>query len=149
MGVPEHIRSVERPKNTIVDDRGRDGNPQPGNGRVIGQITDGRFVPVTERISDESNSLSYGSAALEKSISDDLLAVYPPNEAAAIMVIAVLKVLMPGIPATRYSIHYKRSFISKYYPNMALGKNTVDLLLKRLGMDGKKREAFYALRLGG
>ncbi|MDY0288253.1 MAG: hypothetical protein RBR15_05475 [Sphaerochaeta sp.] len=169
MGVPEHIRSVKRPKNTIVDDSGRDGvnrysvrartgvkyvrdgNPQPANGRVIGHITDGRFVPLTERVSDEPASLSYGAAALAKSISDDLFddlfAVYPPNEAATIMVIAMLKVLMPGITAGRYSTHYKRTFISKYYPNVALDKRSVGLLFKRLGMDGKKRKAFYASRI--
>ncbi len=56
MPVPPEIRAVERPKNTIVEDRGRDGpkryavrergsikcipgrNPQPHNGKVIGFI---------------------------------------------------------------------------------------------------------------
>ncbi|NLM78329.1 MAG: hypothetical protein GX173_09625 [Ruminococcaceae bacterium] len=58
MAVPLNVRQVERPKNTIVDDSGRDGpnryavrerasikyvaggNPQPRNGRVIGHIID-------------------------------------------------------------------------------------------------------------
>ena len=57
MAVPQDIRAVPRPVNTIVDDSGRDGpkrfavrqrasskyvpggNPQPRNGRVIGQFS--------------------------------------------------------------------------------------------------------------
>jgi hypothetical protein len=169
MGVPENIRSVDRPKNTIVDDSGREGvnrysvrmrsgvkyvrngNPQPANGRVIGHIIDGRFVPVTDRMSDEPDSLSYGAAALAKSVSDDLfedlLAVYPPNEAAAVMAVAMLKVLRPGMAANRYSTHYGRTFVSKYYPNVAMSKNSVGSLFRKLGMDGKKRKAFYASRM--
>ena len=58
MAVPADIRAVPRPKNTIVDDSGREGpkryavrersstkyvaggNPQPRNGKVIGHIID-------------------------------------------------------------------------------------------------------------
>ncbi|NBK24567.1 MAG: transposase [Spirochaetia bacterium] len=169
MGVPEHIRSVDRPKNTIVEDSGRDGvnrysvrvrsavkyvkggNPQPGNGRVIGHIIHERFVPITERMSGVPDSLSYGVAALAQSISDDLfddlLAVYPPNEAAMVMAIAMLKVSRPGIAANRYSTHYGRTFVSKYYPNVAMSRNSVGSLFKRVGMDGAKRKAFYASRI--
>ena len=60
MAVPAEIRAVPRPKNTIVDDSGREGpkryavrersytkyvaggNPQPHNGKVIGHIIDVR-----------------------------------------------------------------------------------------------------------
>lgn len=169
MGVSEKIRSVDRPKNTIVDDSGRDGvnrysvrvragvkyvkngNPQPGNGKVIGHIINERFVPITERMSDVPDSLSYGTAALAKSISDDifddLLSVYPPNESAMIITVAMLKVLRPGIAANRYSTHYGRTFVSKYYPNVALSKNSVGLLFKRLGMNGAKRRTFYSSRI--
>lgn len=66
MAVPENIRSVSRPVNTIVVDTGRNGlkryavrersyvkyvqggNPQPRNGRIIGHIVNDRYVPVTE-----------------------------------------------------------------------------------------------------
>ena len=65
MAVPEEIRAVPRPKNTIVEDSGRDGpkryavrerahtvyvaggNPQPHNGKVIGHIIDMKYVPKT------------------------------------------------------------------------------------------------------
>ena len=63
MPVPAEIRAVPRPKNTIVEDNGREGpnrysvrertstkyvagsNPQPHNGKVIGHIIDFKFVP--------------------------------------------------------------------------------------------------------
>ena len=62
MSVPEEIRSVLRPTNTVVIDTGRKGpkryavrersyikyvaggNPQPRNGSIIGHIIDGKFV---------------------------------------------------------------------------------------------------------
>lgn len=68
MPVPEKIRSVSRPVNTIVVDTGRSGlkryavrersyvkyvsggNPQPRNGRIIGHIIEDRYVPITEDI---------------------------------------------------------------------------------------------------
>ncbi len=64
MAVPADIRAVPRPKNTIVDDSGREGpkryavrersstkyvaggNPQPHNGKVIGHIIDHEYVPI-------------------------------------------------------------------------------------------------------
>ncbi len=66
MPVPPEIRAVERPKNTIVEDRGKDGpkryavrerssvkyipgkNPQPHNGKVIGHIINGKYVPLIQ-----------------------------------------------------------------------------------------------------
>lgn len=64
MSVPESIRKVPRPKNTIVADNGREGpyrwavrersgvkyktglkNPQPQTGKVIGHIVNGKYVP--------------------------------------------------------------------------------------------------------
>jgi len=57
------------------------------------------------------------------------------------------KVLRPEIAANRYSTHYGRTFISKYYPNVALSKNSVGSLFKKLGMDGEKRKSFYSSRI--
>ena len=62
MAVPADIRAVPRPKNTIVDDSGRDGpkryavrerastkyvsggNPQPRNGKVVGHIINYEYL---------------------------------------------------------------------------------------------------------
>ena len=66
MAVPAEIRAVPRPVNTIVDDNGSNsskryavrqrgvtryvagGNPQPHNGKVIGHIIDGKYVPIDD-----------------------------------------------------------------------------------------------------
>ena len=92
MAVPVEIRSVKRPVNTVVLDTGANsvyrypvrersrtvyvagGNPSPRNGKVIGHIIDGQFVPVRQKSSYQGpDMLSYGGAALVKSVSSDLL----------------------------------------------------------------------------
>jgi len=139
MAVSINIRQVERPKNTIVDDSGRDGpnryavrerastkyvaggNPQPRNGRVIGHIIDFRFVPVQEKTASQGpDMLSYGASALVKSVTADILAdlldVYPAQDAYAIMAIATLRVIRPAIACSRLSTHYNRTFVRVDYP---------------------------------
>jgi hypothetical protein len=169
MAVPEDIRKVERPVNTIVDDSGRDslyrysvreragakcvpgGNPQPKNGKVVGHIIGGQYVPVQEKVSNSvPDMLSYGASALVKSVSPDilneLLGVYPAKEAFAIIAIATLKVVKPAITANRIQTHYHRTFVCKDYPGAALSQNSVTSLLQRLGQDGAKRRLFYQKR---
>lgn len=170
MSVPAEIRAVPRPKNTIVEDNGRDGpnryavrersstkyvsgsNPQPHNGKVIGHIIDYKFVPKqTAQVSVEPDMLSYGASALVKSVSadikDDLLKVYDPSDVYAIMAIATLRVTKPGIASSRISTEYSRTFVCKDYPGTALSKNSVGSLMNRIGMDGSKRRMFYQLRM--
>jgi len=170
MTIPEDIREVKRPPNTVVCDNGGDGprryavrerkgikyirkgNPRPVNGNVIGHIVGGRFVPAAEEAAEAGpDMMSYGAAALAESVAgdlpDDLLTVYPPDTAFQIMAVASLRVIRPGITNGRISAHYKRTFVSSFYPGVHLSKNTVGDLLQRLGMDGKKRSQFYELRM--
>lgn len=172
MSVPAEIRAVPRPVNTIVDDSGRDGpkryavrqrtstkyvaggNPQPHNGKVVGHIIDYKFVPVNDAPEPAATSpdmLSYGSSALVRSVTedirDDLLAVYDPSDAFAIMAIATLRVIKPSITAGRMSTHYNRSFVCKDYPGIAISKNSVGGLYQRIGMDGIRRQLFYQRRM--
>ena len=148
MAVPAEIRAVPRPKNTIVDDSGRDGpkryavrersytkyvaggNPQPHNGKVIGHIIDMKYVPINDKAvkaSTEPDMLSYGASALVKSVTkdikEDLLAVYDPSDAYAMMSLATLKVIKPAITASRMSTHYHRTFVCKDYPGAAMSQN--------------------------
>lgn len=172
MSVPENIRRVPRPKNTVVIDSGHTGplryavrqragvkyGPQgqsrPINGSVIGHICEGRFVPIGEitRIgSDGPDTRSYGAAAFVHSESTDLLqsllAVYPPQDAYAILVIAMLRAIKPEIKNRRLSTEYKKTFIGQFYPGVHISENRVSKLLNLLGQDGEKRAAFYRLRL--
>lgn len=172
MPVPADIRAVERPKNTIVNDSGRDGpkryavrergsskyipgkNPQPHNGKVIGHIIDHKFVPIsieTTHKQEMPDMLSYGASALVKSVTNDLfhdlLEVYDASDVYSIMAIATLKVIKPSITASRMSTHYNRTFVCKDYPGAAMSKNSIGNLLQRIGMNGSKRKQFYQLRL--
>lgn len=170
MAVPEDIRSVPRPVNTIIDDSGRDGskryavrersttkyiqggNPQPRNGKVIGHIINHLYVPLNANtIPAIPDMLSYGASALVKSVTADLfrdlLAVYPANEACSIMSMATLKVVKLSITVARMSTHYNWTFVCRDYPGAALSQNTICRLLQRIGQDGAKRKQFYQLRL--
>lgn len=188
MAVPEYIRKVQRPVNTIVDDNGRDGpnryavrvrasvryvkgkkNPQPKNGKVIGHIVDGRYVPVqrkgakevkeckaqttksvsTDRV--EPFALSYGSSALVKSVCSDifsdLIDVFGPQLAYNIIAAASVQVIKPGISSARMSTFYRRSFISVYYPGSAISINSLTKMYEELGMDFKRKADFFKKRM--
>ena len=170
MAVPEEVRAVPRPVNTIVDDSGTNspkryavrlrasskyvpgGNPQPKNGKVIGHIIDYRYVPLAgPAASDGPDMLSYGASALARSVSGDLLSdllkIYPANEAYSIMAMATLRVIKPKVTLGRMSTHYRRTFVCRYYPGAAMSKNTLGGLLQRLGQDGNRRKGFYQLRM--
>lgn len=172
MAVPAEIRAVPRPKNTIVDDSGRDGpkryavrersytkyvsggNPQPHNGKVIGHIIDHQYVPLNgaaTKAATMPDMLSYGASALVKAVTkdlkEDLLAVYDPSDVYAMMSLATLKVIKPAITANRASTHYHRTFVCRDYPGAAMSPNSIGSLLQRIGMDGSKRKKFYQLRM--
>ena len=173
MAVPAEIRAVSRPKNTVVEDSGREGpkryavrersyckyvaggNPQPHNGKVIGHIIDMKFVPVNDDTAAKApavpDMLSYGASALVKSVvkdlKEDLLAVYDPSDVYAMMSLATLKVIKPAITANRMAAYYRRTFVCKDYPGAAMSQNSIGSLLQRIGMDGTKRKKFYQLRM--
>ena len=169
MAVPESIRKVPRPVNTIVGDNGKSGpnqypvrervsvmyvsggNPQPKNGRVIGHIVDGVYVPLGEPSTKTApDMLSYGACAFVRSVSKDLfselLGVYTPKDAYTIMAIASLRVIKPEVSAKRLATQYRQSFISRYYPGIGLSENTVSAFLQGIGQDGNRRLAFYHKR---
>ena len=170
MAIPEEIRRVARPKNTVVVQSGSKGanlyavreragfkygpkgNPQPINGRIIGHIVDGRYVPLHDDLSLATpDMLSYGASAFIHSCSEDLLQdlydVYSASDAQRIMALASLRVLKPKITARRVGTEYRRTFISRYYPDLALSANTISTFLQKLGEDGAKRETFYKKRI--
>lgn len=169
MSVPKYIREVPRPVNTVVIDNGNDGptryavrerkgiqyvpggNPQPKNGKVIGHIVDGVYVPKHQAILDAApDMLSYGAAAFVHSVSSDLLSelleIYSAKDAYTIMAIATLRIIKPGITASRMSTHYRRTYVSKYYPGIAISPNSISAFYQMLGQAGQLRKAFYQLR---
>ena len=169
MAVPESVRKVARPVNTIVEDSGRNtkyryavrergeivyesgSNPRPKNGRVIGHIIDGMFVPRAEKTAEEPDMFSYGAAAFAYSFSQDLyrdlLAVYPIRDPSEIIAVAMLKVIKPRIASNRYSTEYERTFVNVWYPGCAMSRNSITEFYKRIGMDTGKRRLFQEKRL--
>ena len=169
VAVPEEIRKIPRPVHTVVNDSGRaspprysvrersgiryvpGGNPQPRNGKVAGHIIDGEYVPVQKQTAaDGPDMLSYGASALVRSVTSDMLSellqIYPAKDAYTIVAIAALRVIKPEIAARRLSSEYSRTFISRFYPGLALSPNTVGSFLEKPGMDGTKRRAFCRKR---
>ena len=168
MAVPEEIRKVPRPKNTVVCDNGngikryvvrqRAGaicipgrNPMPLNGIVVGHIIDMKFVPVVRKTAEHGpDMLSFGAAAFAESVSedllDDLLEVYTPTEAYTIMAIASLRTIKPHICNSRLKSRYETTFVSVYYHDASISANSVSRLLKKIGMDGAKRREFFQKR---
>ncbi len=74
---------------------------------MIGHIIDMKYVPVHDeeaKSCTEPNMLSYGASALVRSVTkdlkEDLLAVYDPSDAYAMMSLATLKVIKPAITAS-------------------------------------------------
>lgn len=169
MAVPKYIREVPRPVNTVVIDNGKDGptryavrerngvqyvpggNPRPKNGKVIGHIIDGVYVPKNQAVLDSApDMLSYGAAAFVRSVSSDLLSelleVYNAKDAYCIMAIATLRIIKPEITAMRMGTHYRRTFVSMYYPGVAISPNSICTFYQVLGQAGQLRKAFYQLR---
>lgn len=170
MSVPEEIRKVPRPVNTIVVDTGHDGpnryivrvrkgsvcrrgkRPSPRNGAVVGHIVGESFVPVVKKTpAQKPCSLSYGSSFLIftvcKDILDDLLKVYSPEDSYSLLVLAAIKVMKPHAPLSRYRRYYDCSFLSVYYPGARISKNRITSLLDSVGKDSESRKKFYALRI--
>lgn len=154
MAVPEEIRKVERPRNTIVVKRGngprmyavvervgcrRVGNRNvPVNGRTVGYIMQGMFVAYSDSVSQRKIELKdYADVVLIDTVSRSLLhelyAVYSAPDAMKIYVIALLRVCYPGVPYCRIDHYYEISWISTLLPGISLGKNTLSTFLQNLG----------------
>lgn len=170
MGVPKDIRDVPRPANTAVFDSGSNGplrysvhehtgwkHPESGKpyctfGGTIGHIINGKYVPIQDRGSAAiPDYAAYAVPALVRSVSedilDDLLAVYPANEAFTIFNAAAVRVIRPRTPSGRLAKEYRMTFFSVYYPGAALSRNTVCTLLQDIGQDFGRLSRFYGLRL--
>lgn len=172
MTVPAEIRAVTRPVNTVVVDsksggllryavreRGKSvyvkgGNPKPRNGKTIGHIVNGKFVPLCKDgklAVSGPHSLSYGGYALVHAVGadllEDLIASFPIKDAYTIMAIAAIRTTHPRTSARRFSTEYHRGFVSRFYPGVGLSENTVSKFFDALGQDLGKRQHFNSLRL--
>lgn len=170
MGVPEEIRRVKRPTNTVVVDQGGKSSkryavrerkgvkyvkghfPQPVSGSIIGHIINGAYVPKGSPVEKKMpDFLSWGAPALIESLSRDILAdllkVMDCKDAFTVLVMAALRVIYPGVKNCRLQFQYHKSFLSVFFPGIPLSKNTVSKFLDALGANLTARTAFFWERL--
>ncbi len=172
MSVPESIRRVPRPRNTVVIDSGHDGalryavraragvkynsdgKSLPVNGKVIGHIYNNTFVSceeITSTASSGPEDLSYGAAAFVESVSEDLFkdlcTVFPLQDACDLMATAMVRATDPGTKCRRIASEYGRNYIRRFHPDCYLSANRLVKLFTEVGEDGAKRRAFYEIRM--
>lgn len=79
----------------------------------------------------------YGIPAFAKSVSDDiledLLAVYDNNDAVSILVMAILRIMVPGISGAEYAEYYRSTFLRVFYPGARLSESRIGSLESWLG----------------
>lgn len=170
MAVPEEIRKVERPVNTVVIDRGgngiyrwavvervgcvrKNGFNQPVSGGTVGHIVNLHFQPcdATPVTMSDCELKSYGDAVLidnlSRSILEDLLKFYDYKDAARIYVLAALKVIHHGQPYKRMGQWYEKSFLSELYPSLSLSKNTICSFVDDIGKAYSRIDRFMKERV--
>ena len=154
--VPEEIRKIERPKNTIVQVTKKEdvylvvqrigcrydnGRRLPVNGKVIGHIIDGRYVPKEEsntKLSQRNfHVLKYGCAAFADKMGAELYRqlkeVFHPDDARDIYCLALIRTSFPETKDYQARDRYEKSWISHLYPRARLSKNDVCDLLLNIG----------------
>lgn len=171
MAVPEDIRRIPRPVNTVVEGRPNkdgtmryivrersgtvysNGRSRPRNGGVVGYIIDGRFVgrsdiePVGP---DEVSMITWAveRLALDSSadIIEDLREVYSETDAEMLYAMAILRVRHPELRNSRMKRDYRESILSEIFPNLPMSKNSVSEFLQNVGSAGDRMQTFLRTR---
>ena len=156
MGVPQEIRAVPRPKNTVVIDTGGKGplrycvrarnkavrtakGFQPRNGKVIGHIVDGAFVPVSSRMKAKERR-TLGCALLVADLDADLRARLAAHlgdkDADLVLALASLGILHPDLGEDLRAAQYKASLASLVFPGLDLSEKSIHALYAKIGKKG-------------
>lgn len=156
MSVPQDIRAVPRPKNTVVTDTGGKGplrycvrartkavrtakGFQPRNGKVIGHIVDGAFVPVSSRTKAKERR-TLGCALLVADLGSDLRARLAAHlgdkDADIVLALASLDILHPDLGEDLRAAQYKASLASLVFPGLDLSEKSIHALYTKIGKKG-------------
>lgn len=171
VAIPENVRSIERPKNTVVVDHGsgllryaviqrvgcrhdkESGRNLPVNGATIGHIIGNRYVPLSNEDVQETqtNDKDYGLVALTDKLSnsllDDLMAVYSAGDAYQIYVTALLRAVYRDLANEDAERKYADSWASELYPDVTLSRNTLSAFEEDLGRTYSRIEKFMHNRV--
>ena len=169
MAVPEEIRAVERPVNTVVVDHGGNGprrwaviqrvgcrrvngSNRPVDGGTVGHIVGGRFVPLSAApvAGAAPDVRGWADAELVHRVGSpllgELLAVYDAADAVNAYALACMRVLRPGIACRSMRSAYEDSWLSELAPGAQLSKNKVSDFLSDLGGAYTRIVAFMRMR---
>ena len=155
MAIPEEIRNVERPVNSVVVDHGGcgplryaviervgckrvDGRNVPVDGRTIGHIVEGCFVAILDDVASRIVELKdYADAVLIDQLSHSLLSelfsVYNVKDSMRIYAMALLRVVYPGVPYCRIGQKYELSWVSELFAGLPMGRNAICDFIQDLG----------------
>ena len=169
MAIPEEVRRVPRPKNTIIKENKNgglyrymviqrigckrvNGRNIPINGPVIGHIINLEYVEGRRSVTVREITLkNWGEYEFFNkagaSIFEELKHVYDYKDAQKMYTIALLRVANPDIPDYMLSDTYDRSWLSVSMPDVALEKTTVSKFISSIGLDYAGRVKFMRNRM--
>ena len=158
MSIPAEIKSVKRPKGTIIKEgfgryfvikrtsRRVPGKPTPRTVDLgtIGEIVNGEYVEIrkeSKKVTQKKkiNIKDYGKVAVchkvGKSLYNDLKEAFGEADANKLYCIAVLRVCDPDIRNRDIKVAYDTSFLSEIIPDVPLSENTICTFLRDMGLE--------------
>jgi len=169
MPIPEEIKSVSRPRGTIIKEAfgrylviKRTSRRVPGKKTprtvdlgTIGEIKDGKYVEiraVPKKVQEKKkiNIKTYGTIAVAhkvgKPLFQDLKSVFPAPDAEKLYGIALLRTCEPDIKNRDIKMEYETSYLSEILPNVALSENTISAFLRDIGLEYVSIQRFLVNR---
>ena len=112
---------------------------QPRNGKVIGHIVDGAFVPVSSRMKAKERR-TLGCALLAADLGADLRARLAAHlgdkDADLVLALASLGLLHPDLGEDLRAAQYKASLASLVFPGLDLSEKSIHALYTKIGKKG-------------
>lgn len=150
MAIPSEILAVERPKSTVVKQRGdkyvvikrtskRVGKRVvPVDLGTVGEIIDGKFVERVPKPRKKAVDVKdYGEVVLCDKLAGDLLQelarVWDLSDAKRLYTIAVLRAAYGDVKNRDLKFHYDTSFMSEKIPGIHLSEHAVSAFLQEIG----------------
>lgn len=159
MKVPEEIRRVERPANTVVIDRGpkygdyryivqyrnKSEGSQKKRNLLLGYIINMKYVPFVPI----EFSFSFGGGAfahtVSKDILEDLCAAFGDEDGRFLYCLALVRAVKPALMQDRIAVFYINSYAGKVFPGFDLSEAGI---LQRMACIKKRPvSCYHRLRL--
>ena len=152
MAIPRDILAIERPKNTVVKQRGKrfvvikrtsrrvGKRVLPVDLQQVGEIVDGRFVECTPQKPVRKRAVEikdYGEVALchkhGRDLFDEIAKVWSLGDAKRLYAIALLRSAYGDIKNRDLALHYDTSFVSELFPGLGMSEQSVSAFLQDIG----------------